>query len=162
MVIGIGMTKKTVIESGVDAKRIVVTMALIGICVFALLLRAGCVYKLGRVLSWSDERVYATLGYNIATGHGLSVNDDALGYRPTMFVPPGQAAFVASTFLVFNPILPDEPGKIVVLAKCVIALIGVLTCLYAYGIGVEATGKRPVGVVAAFGCAIYPLSLIHI
>ncbi len=148
------MTKKTVIESGVDAKRIV--LALVAICIVALLLRAGCVYKLGRVLSWSDERVYATLGYNIASGHGLSVNDDALGYRPTMFVPPGQAAFVASAFLVFNPILPDEPGKIVVLAKCVLALIGVLTCLYACGIAKEITGNPRVGVVAALGSAIYP------
>ena len=123
-------------------------MGLAAILAVALVARMLYAHHTGQVLSWHDERVYDDLAWNVAQGHGYSVTEADGALRLTMCRPPVQGFALALVYLLF--------GHNVLAAKLFLAALSALTCVIAYLVAEQASGKVLAGLLAALGVAIYP------
>jgi 4-amino-4-deoxy-L-arabinose transferase-like glycosyltransferase len=115
---------------------------IIGIVIFAFLLRVFALYEYGLNLTLNSDDVGYTKSARVLIETGM-LTYHQVG-EPTVHIMPGQSVLLAMVFLLFGI---EEPGLYA--ARVVISLFGVISIIFVYAIGKYVFNKWT-GLIAAF------------
>lgn len=130
-----------------DIKKILNNRLLL-IFLAALSLRIGYVLLFPQHPPDADAFDYDTIAFNLASGHGFSLNPDV----PTPRRPPGLPFMLAAVYSVF--------GHSHTAGRLLLALLGALTVILTFRTAEKLFGERAAA-LAGWTLALYPIFIVH-